>query len=98
MTPEQIAQALGGGTVHYGPELEPATCPTCGTHTEYTDRGHARLCLPCTAAEIGEYADELAMRVSRKMTLKAFLALPRDHDDRPVLPPLTYRAWRKLTG
>lgn len=98
MTPERVAELLGGGTVHHDPEPGPASCPTCGTPTGRASTGHVMLCLSCTCAEIGEYADELVMRVSRKMTLRVFLALPRDHDGRPVLPSLSYRAWRKLTG
>lgn len=71
-------------------------CPSCGTDTPVSLHGGPSLCLPCTEADIGEYADELAMRVSRKMIKSRFYKLPRDLDGRPILPSLSYRDWRKL--
>lgn len=75
-----------------------APCPVCGRLTPRSVLDRVALCRACTEAEIGEYADELSARVGRRLTRKAYQALPRDSDGRPILPPLSYRAWRRLTG
>lgn len=74
-------------------------CPVCGAATSSARSGTGlRLCRICSEAEVGESAEDLARRVSRKLTRKRYEALPRDTDGRPVLPSLTNRQWREITG
>lgn len=73
-------------------------CPRCGRLTPPSIYGRPASCLPCTEAECGEYADELAARVSRRMTRNAYYKLPRDSDGKPILPAITYRRWKQLHG
>lgn len=39
-------------------------CPTCGTPTVPSPRGHPSLCLPCTEAEIGETYEQVRDRAT----------------------------------
>lgn len=92
--PELLAALAGELVVPVGMDTW-APCPTCARLTPPSVYGRPALCRRCTEDEIGEYADELVARVSRGMTRKAYLALPRDDDGRPILPPMSYREWRR---
>lgn len=39
-------------------------CPSCGTATELSTRGHESLCMPCTEQEIGETYETLRDRAT----------------------------------
>lgn len=96
MTPGQIAAAFGAPLDTDATDLAPA-CNWCGTTAKgLTWRGDHYTCELCWQGGGGEYPDELAMRVSRKMSRANFAKLPRDSDGRPILPSLTWRAWNKL--
>lgn len=98
MTPEQIAAM-------FGPDAElvdvtPAkACCWCGKgKVPLTWRTDHWTCETCWQGGGGEYPEELTLRVSRGMERGAFAKLRRNSDGAPILPSLTNRAWRKLTG
>lgn len=96
MTPEQIAAAFDAEIIESTALGSRRACCWCGTDKRLTERGDHFTCEECWQGGGGEYPDELAMRVSRKMTRGAFAKLPRDSDGRPILPSLTYKAWCAL--
>lgn len=96
MSPAEIAAAFGLELPPpEGHDLEHACC-WCGKRQALTWRTDHWTCEQCWQGGGGEYPDELAMRVSRKMLRAAFSRLPRDRDGRPILPSLTHKAWMKL--
>jgi len=98
VTPEQIAAAFGVPLETESSALNRACC-WCGKGSvPLFWRGDHWTCEVCWQGGGGEYPEELTMRVSRGMERGAFAKLPRDGDGVPILPSLTNRAWRKLTG